>query len=106
VPVRTARFVEVTAARLTLYRVTAGPRCRVTTLPWLFFATLVLFTIVYLVLVEVTETVFEADPMHLTGQLHRSRGHRHRRQRRAARFSRSQRIARPHLRLEGRPQKK
>jgi Mg2+-importing ATPase len=66
-----------------------------TTLPWLFFAALVLFTIVYLVLVEVTKRVFYADSMHLTGQPLRTRGHAHRIQRRAARFSHSGRIAPP-----------
>lgn len=65
-----------------------------TTLPWLFFAALVLFTIIYLVLVEVTKTVFYADPMHLAGRPHRTRGHEHRIHRRAARFSHSGRIAR------------
>ncbi|WAC94471.1 magnesium-translocating P-type ATPase [Mycobacterium sp. Aquia_213] len=65
-----------------------------TTLPWLFFAALVLFTIVYLVIVEVTKTVFYADPMHLAGRPHRTRGQMHRIQRRAARFSHSGRIAR------------
>jgi Mg2+-importing ATPase len=68
-----------------------------TTLPWLFFAALVVFTIVYLVIVEVTKTVFYADPMHLAGRPHRTRGQTHRIQRRAARFSHSGRIAR-HLR--------
>jgi P-type Mg2+ transporter len=58
-----------------------------TTLPWLFFAALVLFTIIYLVLVEVTKKVFYADPMHVTGRPNRTRGHTHRIQRRAARFS-------------------
>jgi P-type Mg2+ transporter len=65
-----------------------------TTLPGLFFAALVLFTIIYLVLVEVTKTVFYADPMHLAGRPHRTRGHEHRIHRRAARFSHSGRIAR------------
>ncbi len=64
-----------------------------TTLPWQFFTALVLFTIIYLVVVEVTKTVFYADPIHLTGQPHRTRGHTHRIQRRAARFSHSGRIA-------------
>jgi Mg2+-importing ATPase len=68
-----------------------------TTLPWLFFAALVVFTIVYLLIVEVTKTVFYADPMHLAGRPHRTRGQTHRIQRRAARFSHSGRIAR-HLR--------
>ena len=66
-----------------------------TPLPWLFFAALVVFTITYLVLVEVTKTVFYADPMHLAGQPHRTRGHKHRIQRRAARFSHSGWIATP-----------
>jgi Mg2+-importing ATPase len=64
-----------------------------TTLPWQFFAALVLFTIIYLVLVEVTKAVFYADPLHVTGQPHRTRGHTHRIQRRAARFSHSGPIA-------------
>jgi len=64
-----------------------------TTLPWPFFIALVLFTIIYLVLVEVTKTVFYADPVHSTGQPHRTRGRKHRIQRRAARFSHSGRIA-------------
>ncbi|MGA7055730.1 MAG: magnesium-translocating P-type ATPase [Mycobacterium sp.] len=58
-----------------------------TTLPWQFFIALVLFTIIYLVLVEVTKMVFYADPMHSAGQSQRTRGHTHRIQRRAARFS-------------------
>ena len=66
-----------------------------TTLPWLFFAALVLFTVIYLVLVEVTKTVFYADPMHLAGRPLRTRGHEHRIQRRAARFSHSGRMGRP-----------
>jgi Mg2+-importing ATPase len=66
-----------------------------TPLPWLFFAALVVFTIVYQVLVEVTKSVFYADPMHLAGQPHRTRGRVHRIQRRAARFSHGGKIAHP-----------
>ncbi len=66
-----------------------------TPLPWLFFAALVGFTIVYLLLVEVTKSVFYADPMHLAGQPHRTRGRVHRIQRRAARFSHGGKIAHP-----------
>jgi Mg2+-importing ATPase len=66
-----------------------------TTLPWLFFAALVLFTIVYLVLVELTKRVFYADPLHATGRPLRTRGHTHRIQRRAARFSHGGRIVPP-----------
>ena len=58
-----------------------------TPLPWQFFTALVLLTVGYLVLVEVTKKVFYADPMHLAGQPHRTRGHNHRIQRRAARFT-------------------
>jgi Mg2+-importing ATPase len=66
-----------------------------TTLPWQFFTALVLFTIVYLLLVEMMKTVFYADPMHLAGALHRTRGREHRIHRRAARFSHAGRIAHP-----------
>ena len=66
-----------------------------TPLPWLFFTALVVFTIVYLVLVEITKTVFYADPMHIAGPPHRTRDHVHRIQRRAARFSHGGKIARP-----------
>jgi Mg2+-importing ATPase len=66
-----------------------------TPLPWLFFTALVVFTIAYLVLVEVTKSVFYADPMHLAGHPHRTRDRVHRIQRRAARFSHGGKIARP-----------
>jgi Mg2+-importing ATPase len=58
-----------------------------TTLPWAFFGALVLLTIGYLVLIEVTKKAFYADPVHLAGAPHRLRGRDHRIQRRAARFS-------------------
>lgn len=58
-----------------------------TTLPWQFFAALVVLTIAYLVLVEFTKKVFYADSVHLPGALRRSRGHEHRIQCRAARFT-------------------
>ncbi len=67
-------------------------------MPWLFFTALVVFTIIYLVLVEVTKTVFYADPMHLAGQPHRTRDHVHRIQRRAARFSHGGKIGHPNNR--------
>ncbi len=67
-----------------------------TTLPWQFFTALVLFTIAYLVLVEMMKTVFYADPMmHLAAAPHRTRGREHRIHRRAARFSHASRIAYP-----------
>jgi Mg2+-importing ATPase len=58
-----------------------------TTLPWQFFGALILMTVAYLVLVEVTKKVFYADPEHLAGGPHRVRGREHRIHRRAARFS-------------------
>ena len=58
-----------------------------TTLPWQFFAALVGLTVAYLVLVELTKSVFYAEPVRLAGQPHRTRGHEHRIHRRAARFS-------------------
>jgi P-type Mg2+ transporter len=57
------------------------------TLPWEFYSALVLLTIAYLILVEITKKVFYADRGRLTGQPRRSRGLQHRIQRRAARFS-------------------
>jgi Mg2+-importing ATPase len=58
-----------------------------TTLPWQFFCALVLLTVAYLVLVEVTKKVFYADAVHLPGAARRVRGREHRIHRRAARFS-------------------
>jgi len=64
-------------------------------LPWQFFTALVLFTIVYLLLVEMMKTVFYAAPMHLAAAPHRTRGRELRIHRRAARFSHASRIAHP-----------
>ncbi len=64
-----------------------------TPLPWQFFGALVLFTIAYLILVEVTKKMFYADPIHLTEHPSRKRGREHRIQRRAARFSHGGTIA-------------
>ena len=66
-----------------------------TPLPMQFFAALVGFTVAYLVLVEVTKTVFYAEPMRLAGQPHRTRGREHRVHRRAARFSHPDRLPSP-----------
>lgn len=63
-----------------------------TTLPWQFYTALVVMTVAYLVLVEVTKKVFYADPMHIAGPPQRTRGRAHRIQRRAARFSHAGRI--------------
>ena len=64
-----------------------------TTLPWQFYTALVLMSVAYLVLVEVTKKVFYADPMHMAGQPQRARGRKHRVHRRAARFSHGGKIA-------------
>ncbi len=64
-----------------------APALGFTALPWPFFTALVVMTVAYLVLVEVTKKVFYADPMHLHGQPDRTRGREHRIHRRAARFS-------------------
>ena len=64
-----------------------GPSLGFTPLPWQFFTALVALAVGYLVLVEVTKTVFYAEPMRVAGQPYRTRGHAHRIHRRAARFS-------------------
>jgi Mg2+-importing ATPase len=66
-----------------------------TPLPWQFFTALAGLTVAYLVLVEVTKTVFYAEPMGLADQPHRTRGHEHRVHRRAARFSHPGRLPSP-----------
>ncbi|WP_293238515.1 magnesium-translocating P-type ATPase [Mycolicibacterium sp.] len=63
-----------------------------TALPWQFFGALVLLTVAYLVLVEVTKNVFYADPVPLAGAPRRVRGREHQIQRRAARFSHGGRL--------------
>jgi Mg2+-importing ATPase len=64
-----------------------------TPLPWLFYTALVMMTVAYLALVEVTKKVFYAAPTHTAAQRTRSRGREHRIHRRAARFSHPDRIA-------------
>ena len=58
-------------------------------LPWQFFGALVLLTVAYLVLVEITKKVFYAEPVRAPGPPQRTRGREHRIHRRAARFSHS-----------------
>ncbi|MDV2475266.1 magnesium-translocating P-type ATPase [Rhodococcus zopfii] len=72
-----------------------GPRLGFAPLPWQFFLALVVLTIAYLVLVEFTKKVFYEDPMHLAGQPRRTRGTKHRIERRAARFVHHPRASRP-----------
>jgi P-type Mg2+ transporter len=57
-----------------------------TPLPWQFFAVLVGFVVIYLILVELAKVMFYSEPMNHVGQPHRTRGHEHRIRRRAARF--------------------
>ena len=64
-----------------------------TTLLWQFFTALVLFTIAYLVLVEMMRTVSLGRSDAPCRTLHRTRGREHRIHRRAARFSHASRIA-------------
>jgi magnesium-transporting ATPase (P-type) len=66
-----------------------------TTLPWQFFGALALFTVAYLVLVEITKKVFYAEPTRGAGLPHRTRGREHRIHRRAARFSHGGRLPQP-----------
>ncbi|SBS73485.1 Magnesium-transporting ATPase, P-type 1 [uncultured Mycobacterium sp.] len=63
-----------------------------TTLPWQFFGALALFTLAYLVLVEITKKVFYAEPTRAADAPQRTRGREHRIHRRAARFSHSGRL--------------
>jgi P-type Mg2+ transporter len=85
--VLTAATFAVVAAGVVLTVSPVSHTLGFTPLPWQFFAALVGLTVAYLVLVEVTKTLFYAEPMRLAGQLHRTRGHEHRVHRRAARFS-------------------
>lgn len=64
-----------------------------TALPWQFYTALVVMTVAYLVLVEVTKKVFYDAPMYAAGQRQRTRDREHRIHRRAARFSHADRIA-------------
>ena len=67
-----------------------------TPLPWQFTA-LVALTVAYLLQLEVTKTMFYAEPLRLAGQSHRTRGREHRVHRRAARFSHPGRLPSPAL---------
>jgi Mg2+-importing ATPase len=54
--------------------------------PWRFFAVLVGFVVIYLVLVELAKVMFYAEPRNHVGHADRTRGHAHSIRRRAARF--------------------
>ena len=85
--VLTLATFTVIAAGIALTLSPLGPSLGFTPLPWQFFTALVALAVGYLVLVEVTKTVFYAEPMRVAGQPYRTRGHAHRIHRRAARFS-------------------
>src|SRR6478672_3456360 len=93
--VLTLAAFAVVAVGVTLTVSPLAHQLGLTTLPWQFFTALVLFTIVYLLLVEMMKTVFYAEPMHLAAAAHRTRGREHRIHRRAAGFSHAGRIAHP-----------
>jgi Mg2+-importing ATPase len=63
-----------------------------TILPWQFYVALLVMTLAYLVLVEVTKKMFYAASIHSAGTPQRTRGRAHRIHRRAARFSHAGRI--------------
>ncbi|OKH65634.1 magnesium ABC transporter ATPase [Mycobacterium sp. SWH-M3] len=89
-PVLAVSTAVVIAAGIGLTLSPLAPRLGFTPLPWQFFLALVLLTVTYLVLVEITKTVFYAEPIRIAGAPHRTRGHVHRVHRRAARFSRAE----------------
>ena len=88
--VSTTLSVIAVGIALTLSPLSA--RLGFTPLPWQFFAALVSLTVGYLVLVEVTKSVFYAEPMRPVIEPQRTRGHEHRVHRRAARFSHPDRL--------------
>jgi Mg2+-importing ATPase len=83
----TATILSVVAVGLILTVVPLGHKLGFTPLPWQFFVALAAFIVVYLFLVEAMKRVFYSEPMRVFGQPHRTRGRRHRIQRRVARFS-------------------
>ena len=83
-----AATVAVVAVGVALTLSPLASRLGFTPLPPQFFAALVLLTVAYLVLVELTKKVFYADPIHVAGQPKRVRGRAHRIERRAAKFTR------------------
>jgi Mg2+-importing ATPase len=84
-------LVVATSAVITVgFAITVSPlaeKLGFTPLPWQFFLALVLLTVAYLVLVEITKTAFYSEPIRLPTPSLRTRGHAHRVHRRAARFS-------------------
>lgn len=85
--VLTVSTIAVIVAGVVLTLSPLAPALGFTPLPWPFFTALVVMTVAYLLLVEITKRVFYAEPIRLHGQPHRTRGVEHRIHRRAARFS-------------------
>ncbi|MFZ1179609.1 MAG: magnesium-translocating P-type ATPase [Mycobacterium sp.] len=88
---RPSRLLAITSLTVVAVGVvlTISPLARTlgfTPLPWQFFAVLGAFVITYLVMVELAKKMFYAEPIHLVGQPHRTRGRAHRIRRRAARY--------------------
>lgn len=86
-PILTVATVAVIAAGIGLTVSPLAQQLGFTPLPWQFYLALVLLTIAYLVLVEITKSAFYAEPIHAAGTAERTRGRAHRVHRRAARFS-------------------
>jgi Mg2+-importing ATPase len=98
--VLTVTILSVVAVGVVLTLVPLRRTLGFTVLPWQFWLALVAFIITYLLLVEAMKKVFYSEPMRMFGQPDRTRGRRHRIQRRAARFSIVGRI--PHSSGRGR----
>jgi len=83
----TATTLSVVAIGVILTLVPLGRTLGFTVLPWQFWVALVVFIITYLLLVEAMKKVFYSEPMHVFAHPDRTRGHIHRIERRAARFT-------------------
>jgi len=98
--VLTVTILSVVAIGVVLTLVPLRRTLGFTVLPWRFWVALLAFIITYLLLVEVMKKVFYSEPMRVFGRPDRTRGRRHRIERRAARFSLGGRI--PHSSGPGR----
>ena len=98
--VLTVTILSVVAIGVVLTLVPLRRTLGFTVLPWQFWVALLAFIITYLLLVEVMKKVFYSEPMRVFGRPDRTRGRRHRIERRAARFSLGGRI--PHSSGPGR----
>ncbi|RDH78180.1 magnesium-translocating P-type ATPase [Mycolicibacterium moriokaense] len=84
--------MSVIAVGIALTLSPLSARLGFTPLPWQFFAALVTLTVGYLVLVEITKSVFYSEPIRPALAPLRTRGHAHRVHRRAAHFSHPDRL--------------